>query len=74
MSADRRAPSPAPVKSNQFIRPTKMPTSVDTASAAERLALKGTGFTTSKEVAAAIKEGVAVELADASMPALGNRF
>ena len=40
---------------------------IDTASAAERLALKGTGFATSNEVAAAIREGVATKLVDAVM-------
>ena len=43
---------------------------VDTASAAERLALKGTSFATSDEVMAAIREGVSTELADAVMAAL----
>jgi hypothetical protein len=47
---------------------------VDTASAAERLELKGAGLATSDEVAAAIREGVATELADAVMAALGSRF
>jgi len=47
---------------------------VDTASTAERLALKGTGFATYDEVPAAIREGVATELADAVMAALGSRF
>jgi hypothetical protein len=51
-----------------------MSTRVDTASAAERLALKGACFVTSNEVAAAIREGVAVKLADAVMAALGNCF
>jgi hypothetical protein len=46
----------------------------DTASAAARLALKGTGFATSDEVAAAIEGGVAAELAFAVMAALGSRF
>ncbi len=59
---------PATNKSCQFIRPN------DIASAAERLALKGAGFATSDEVAAAIREGVAAELADAVMAALGSRF
>jgi hypothetical protein len=49
-------------------------TRVDTASAAKRLALKGAGFATSEEVAAAMREGVAAELADAVMAALGSRF
>jgi hypothetical protein len=47
---------------------------VDTASATERLALKGASFATSEEVAVVIKEGVAAELADALMAALGNHF
>jgi hypothetical protein len=46
----------------------------DTASAAARLALKGTGFATSDKVAAAIEGGVAAELAFAMMAALGSRF
>jgi hypothetical protein len=46
----------------------------DTASAAERLALKGADFATSDEVAAAIEGGVAAELAFAVMAALGSRF
>jgi hypothetical protein len=36
--------------------------------------LKGAGFATSDKVAAAIREGVAAELADAVMAALGSRF
>lgn len=74
MSAPHRNPSPASAASNQFIRPNMPSTRVDTASAAERLALKGAGFATSDEVAAAIREGVAAELADAVMAALGSRF
>ena len=74
MSAQLRSSSPAPAESNQFIRPKQPPTRVDTASAAERLASKGAGFATSDEVAAAIREGVAAELADAVMAALGSRF
>ncbi len=46
----------------------------DTASAAERLALKGADFATSDEVAAVIEGGVAAELAFAVMAALGSRF
>jgi hypothetical protein len=46
----------------------------DTASAAARLALKGAGFATSDEVAAAIEGGVAAELAFAMMAALGSCF
>jgi hypothetical protein len=38
------------------------------------LALKGAGFATSDKVAAAIREGVAAELADAVMASLGSRF
>ena len=45
-----------------------------TASTTERLALKGAGFVTSDEVTAAIREGVAAELVDAMMVALGSRF
>ena len=56
---------------NQFIRPMSPS---DTASAAARLALKGTDFATSDEVAAAIEGGVAAELAFAVMVALGSRF
>ena len=47
---------------------------VDTASAAKRLALKGTQFATSDEVVAAIREGVATKLAEAVMAALGSCF
>ena len=65
------APAVPPVL-NQFIRPTKM--FFDTASAAERLALKGADFATSSEAATAIKWGVAAKLADAVMVALGSRF
>ena len=36
--------------------------------------MKGAGFATSEEVAAAMREGVAAELADAVMAALGSRF
>ena len=66
-----RSSSQKPTESSQFIRPTSK---LDTASAAERLALKGAGLASSDEVAAAIREGVATELADAVMAALGNRF
>jgi hypothetical protein len=58
---------------NQFIRPTPM-SPCDTASAAERLALKGADFAASEEVAAAIEGGVAAEFALAVMAALGSRF
>ena len=74
ISYHHRTPSLAPAESNQFIRPTKTSTRVDTVSATKRLALKGASFATSEEVAAAIREGVAAELADAMMAALGNRF
>jgi len=47
---------------------------VDTASTAERLALKGASFMTTDKVAAAMREGVATELADAIMAALGSCF
>lgn len=40
---------------------------MDTASTAERLALKGAGIATSNEVTAAIREGVAAKFADAVM-------
>ena len=63
MSIRSRDPSPAPAKLNQFIRPTML--TIDTASAAKRLALRGAGFATSDEVAAAMKEGVTAELAGA---------
>ena len=66
-----RSSSQKPTESSQFIRPTSK---LDTASAAERLALKGAGLASSDEVAAAIREGVATKLADAMMAALGNRF
>jgi len=74
MPAHRRTSFPASAKSTQFIRPNLPSTRVDTASAAERLALKGAGFATSDEVAAAMREGVAAELVDAMMAALRNRF
>jgi hypothetical protein len=47
---------------------------IDTVSAAQRLASRGSGFRASKEVAAAVAGGVAAELADALMVALGSRF
>ena len=75
MYSELRPPSPALAESNQFIRPNSQPpTRFDTASAAGRLAWKGVGFATSDEVATAIREGVAAELADAVMAALGSRF
>ena len=73
MSAQLCPSSPALAKSNQFIRPSAL-TRVDTASAAERLALKNTSFVTSDEVAAAIREGVAAKLVDAMMAAPGSHF
>ena len=72
MSSDN-SPDAAASQINQFIRPTPM-SPCDTASAAERLALKGADFATSDEVAAAIEGGVAAELAFAVMAALGSRF
>jgi hypothetical protein len=74
MSASHGTTSPAQAKSNQFMRPTIPLTSIDTASTAKRLALKGDAFMTSDQVAAAIRNGVATELADAVMAALSNRF
>ena len=75
MSAQLRSCSLALAGINQFIRPNNpAPTRIDTASAAKRLALKGAGFATSNKVVAAIREGVAAELADAVMAALSNRF
>ena len=74
MSAQHRPSSLAQAESNQFIRPTRSLTCIDTASAAKRLALKGTGYATSDEVAVAIREGVAAELANAVMAALGSHF
>ena len=73
MEARSHDHSPAAAASNQFIRPTSMST-IDTASAAERLASRGAGFVTSDEVAAAWKQGVAAEFADAMMAALRSRF
>jgi hypothetical protein len=74
MSAHHHTSSLASVKINQFIRLSTLSTHVGTASAAERLALKGAGFATSNKVAAVIQEGVATELADAVMAALRNHF
>jgi hypothetical protein len=74
MSAHHHTSSPASAESNQFIRPNVPSTSIDTASIAERLALKGAGLATSDEVVAATREGVAAELTDAVMAALSNRF
>jgi hypothetical protein len=56
MSTSDAPPNSATNQSHQFIRPTPMSLS-NTASAAARRALKGAGFATSDEVAAAI-EGV----------------
>jgi hypothetical protein len=74
MSAHHQTPSLASAEINQFIRPNVPLTRVDTASATERLVLKGTSFTTSDEVAAAIREGVAAKLAEAVMAALRSHF
>jgi hypothetical protein len=60
--------------SNQFIRPTSTIVTIDTVSAARRLALRGSGFRASKVVAAAITGGVAAKLAGTLMVALGSRF
>jgi len=60
--------------SNQFIRPTSTIVTIDTVSAAQRLALRGSGFRASEEVAAAVAGGVAAKLAGALMVALGPRF
>ena len=46
----------------------------DTVSAAKRLALRGSDFKASKEVATAIAGGVAAKLADVLMAALSPRF
>ena len=61
-------------QSNQFIRPTSTIVTIDTVSAAGRLVSRGSGFKTSDEVATAIASGIAAELADALMVALGPRF
>ena len=71
MSAQLRRRS-ATAKSNQFIRPNIV--SVDTVSAAQRLALRGSGFGASDEVATKIAAGMASELADELMAALGSCF
>ena len=47
---------------------------IDTVSTARRLALKGSGFRASKEVTAAVVGGVAAELVDELMVALGPCF
>jgi hypothetical protein len=60
--------------SNQFIRPTPKIVMIDTISATRRLALRGSDFRASEEVAAAVAGGVAAELVDALMVALGSRF
>ena len=73
MEARSRDHSPAAAAWNEFIRPNAM-SRIDTASAAERLAPRGAGFATSDEVVAAWKQGVAAELADAVMAALGSHF
>ena len=61
-------------KTNQFIRPTSTIATIDIVSAARRLASRGSGFRASEEVAAAVAGGVAAELADALMVALGPRL
>jgi hypothetical protein len=60
-------------KSNQFIRPTSTIFTINTVSTVQRLALRGSSFRASKEVAAAIAGGIAAELADA-LEALGTHF
>jgi hypothetical protein len=65
---------PGLCRNKSVIRPNKTSTHIDTACTAERHALKGAGFATSNQVAAAIRERAAAELADAVMAALGNRF
>jgi hypothetical protein len=57
-------------KSYQFIRHTKM----GTASTTQRLVLIGEGFRATNEVVPTIKLGVATELVDAMMSALGSHF
>ena len=47
---------------------------IETVSAAQRLALKGSGFRASEEVTAAVAGGVAAELVDELMVALGPHF
>jgi hypothetical protein len=74
MSVHHCTSSLALAKTNQFIRPNLSLTHVDTASTTKRLALKGTSFTTSDVVAVAMREGVAAELVDAMMAAIGSRF
>jgi hypothetical protein len=48
--------------------------SIDTVSATQRLAAKGSGFGTFDEVAVAVAGSVAAKLADELMAALGSRF
>ena len=62
---------PSSTDSNQFIRPN---CAFDVHSAAERLASRGEGFANSVEFAEAISGGVATDLAQALMTALGRRF
>jgi hypothetical protein len=62
------------IQSNQFIRPASTIIMIDTVSAAQRLALKGSSFRASEEVAATVVGGITAKLADALMVALGPRF
>ena len=73
MSAQLRRHSVS-TQSSQFIRPTSTIITINTISAARRLASRGSGFRASEEVAAAVTGGVAAELVDALMVALGSRF
>ena len=73
MSAQLRRRSVS-TPSIQFLRPTSTIVTINTVSAARRLALRGGGFRASEEVAAAVAGGVAAKLADALMVALGSRF
>jgi len=65
----------APVQCNRISLSDQTPTVlVDTVSAARRLAARGSRFGTSDEVAVTVAGGVATELADELMAALGSRF
>ena len=60
--------------SNQFIRPTSTIVTIHTFSATRRLALRGSSFRASKEVATAVAGGISTEVVDALMVALGSHF
>ena len=62
---------PSSTDSNQFIRPNCV---FNVHSAAKRLASRGKGFANSVEFAGAISGGIATDLAQALMTALGRRF